>query len=212
MERVGWLGILLLAGCQAPASSWNGNGGLYLPPPPPPSAEALAGARAAPALEARFGGVVPDAQAERRMARIGACLHMQASDRNLARTGRYRLLASDSLNALSLPGGHVYITRGLYAHLSSDDCLAAVLAHERAHLQAKDHFKPPCASAEASLAREIRADQCAAKHLDAAGFRRSAMMEVIEMIRPELPSGWPEMRVASLHGDSSLWEPVREAN
>lgn len=193
MQRVAGLVILLLAGCQAPVSSWKENERVR------PSVEALAGARAAPALEARFGGVVSDARAERRMARVASCLHGREGDQGQgAGTGQYQLLASEALNALSLPGGRIYITRGLYARLSSDDCLAAVLAHERAHLEAKDHFKPPCANAGAALAREIVADRCAAQCLEASGFRRSAMVEVIRIIRPALPHGWPERRAAAL--------------
>ncbi len=37
-------------------------------------------------------------------------------------------------NAFALPGGYVYLTRGLYPYLSSRDELAAVLAHEMAHV------------------------------------------------------------------------------
>lgn len=37
-------------------------------------------------------------------------------------------------NAFALPGGYVYLTRGLFPYLSSRDELAAVLAHEMAHV------------------------------------------------------------------------------
>ncbi len=41
-------------------------------------------------------------------------------------------------NAFALTGGHVYLTRGLLPYLSSRDDLAAVLAHEMAHVALGD--------------------------------------------------------------------------
>jgi predicted Zn-dependent protease len=45
------------------------------------------------------------------------------------------VLDSQEINAFSTPGGHVFITRGLLACANSEDALAAVLAHELAHIQ-----------------------------------------------------------------------------
>ena len=49
---------------------------------------------------------------------------------------RWRVLVLDfgAPNAFALPGGHVYLTRGLFPYLSSRDELAAVIAHEMAHV------------------------------------------------------------------------------
>jgi len=44
-----------------------------------------------------------------------------------------RLLDTEEVNAFSLPGGIIYVTRGLLGDVQSDDELAAVLAHEIAH-------------------------------------------------------------------------------
>ena len=35
---------------------------------------------------------------------------------------------------MALPGGYIYITRGMLAHLNDEDQLAAVLAHEIGHV------------------------------------------------------------------------------
>lgn len=51
---------------------------------------------------------------------------------------KFTLLASDVTNALALPGGQVFVTRGLLESVTSDDELAGVLAHEVAHV-AKRH-------------------------------------------------------------------------
>jgi predicted Zn-dependent protease len=45
------------------------------------------------------------------------------------------VLDSEEVNAFATPGGHVFITRGLLACANSEDALAAVLAHELAHIQ-----------------------------------------------------------------------------
>lgn len=47
---------------------------------------------------------------------------------------KFRLLDEEQINALALPGGSVYLTRGLLAHLNSEAELAAVLAHQIGHV------------------------------------------------------------------------------
>ena len=44
-----------------------------------------------------------------------------------------RLIDTDEVNAFSLPGGIIYVTKGLLQAVQSDDELAGVLAHEVAH-------------------------------------------------------------------------------
>lgn len=68
--------------------------------------------------------------------------------RNLARqverkdvTWRFAILDTPSINAMAFPGGIVVITRGLYALLTSEDELAAVLAHEIAHVNRRHQWK-----------------------------------------------------------------------
>ncbi|MEI6499687.1 MAG: M48 family metalloprotease, partial [Armatimonadota bacterium] len=53
---------------------------------------------------------------------------------------RYRFYVSAACvsNAYSLPGGYVVVTSGLLNHVSSDEELAGVIAHEIAHLGARD--------------------------------------------------------------------------
>jgi predicted Zn-dependent protease len=45
------------------------------------------------------------------------------------------ILDSPELNAFATTGGHIFMTRGLMEALVSEDALAAVLAHEIAHIQ-----------------------------------------------------------------------------
>ena len=50
---------------------------------------------------------------------------------------RFTVLDSAEVNAFALPGGYVYITRGLLAYLNSEADLAAVLGHEIGHVTAR---------------------------------------------------------------------------
>lgn len=45
------------------------------------------------------------------------------------------ILDSPVFNAFSTPGGHIFITRGLIELVTSEDMLAAIIAHELAHIQ-----------------------------------------------------------------------------
>lgn len=45
------------------------------------------------------------------------------------------ILDSREINAFATPGGHIFITRGLLECTDSEDALAAVIAHELAHIQ-----------------------------------------------------------------------------
>jgi predicted Zn-dependent protease len=49
----------------------------------------------------------------------------------------FGVLDSPIINAMALPGGYIYITRGMLAHLNNEDQLAAVLAHEIGHVAAR---------------------------------------------------------------------------
>ena len=54
---------------------------------------------------------------------------------------RFAVLDTPSVNAMAFPGGIIVVTRGLYAMLNSEDELAAVLAHEIAHVNRKHQWK-----------------------------------------------------------------------
>jgi predicted Zn-dependent protease len=49
----------------------------------------------------------------------------------------FTVLDSEEVNAFALPGGYVYITRGIMAYLNSEAELAAVLGHEVGHITAR---------------------------------------------------------------------------
>jgi len=49
----------------------------------------------------------------------------------------FRVIDSPVVNAFALPGGYVYVTRGLLAHAQNEAQLAVVLGHEIAHVAAR---------------------------------------------------------------------------
>lgn len=51
----------------------------------------------------------------------------------------FRILQSDDINAFALPGGFVYVTRGLLEFAKSESELAGAVAHEIGHIAARQH-------------------------------------------------------------------------
>ncbi|MDQ6986976.1 MAG: M48 family metalloprotease [Mariprofundaceae bacterium] len=50
---------------------------------------------------------------------------------------RFHVVDDTSINAFALPGGYIYINRGLLIHMNSEAELAAVLGHEIGHVTAR---------------------------------------------------------------------------
>ncbi|MBV8656283.1 MAG: M48 family metalloprotease [Burkholderiales bacterium] len=53
----------------------------------------------------------------------------------------FGVIDTDTVNAFSMPGGYVLITRGLFSRLHSEAELAGVLGHEISHVVQKHHLK-----------------------------------------------------------------------
>ncbi len=49
----------------------------------------------------------------------------------------FRVLDDPTINAFALPGGYIYVTRGILSHMNSDAELAGVLGHEIGHVTAR---------------------------------------------------------------------------
>ena len=69
----------------------------------------------------------------------------------------YHFLVVDSpeVNAFALPGGYVYITRGILAYLNSEAELAAVLGHEIGHVTARHSVQQISAATAAQVGASI---------------------------------------------------------
>jgi predicted Zn-dependent protease len=94
--------------------------------------DVVIGRREHPRIIAAYGGVYSDRAAEIMVARIVGRL-LAAADQPNAQF-QVTILDSSEVNAFALPGGYIYVTRGILALASDTSELAAVLAHEIAHV------------------------------------------------------------------------------
>ncbi len=69
--------------------------------------------------------------------RLGQTLAQVSDMPEIFRGYRFLTLNSDEINAFATPGGHIFITRGLLRCCLNEDAVAAILAHEIAHIQLK---------------------------------------------------------------------------
>src|SRR4030067_243150 len=63
----------------------------------------------------------------------------------------FTVLDSPEVNAFALPGGYIYITRGIMAHLNSEAELAAVVGHEIGHVTARHAVRQYSAAMAANV-------------------------------------------------------------
>jgi predicted Zn-dependent protease len=80
-------------------------------------------------------GLYPDTALPSYVQRVGAALASTSERPGLQWT--FRVVDDAAVNAFALPGGYVYVTRGLLAHLNSEAELAAVIGHEIGHVTAR---------------------------------------------------------------------------
>lgn len=97
------------------------------------------GESAAPSMESQSGGLYKDPALQAYVSSVGARI-AAASDRK-GMPCRYAVLNSSIVNAFALPGGRVYISRGLLARLKAENELAAVLGHETGHVAARHSIR-----------------------------------------------------------------------
>ncbi len=70
---------------------------------------------------------------------------------------RFHVLDSTEINAFALPGGYIYITRGLMSYLNSEAEFAAVLGHEIGHVTARHSVRQASAAQMAGIGATIGA-------------------------------------------------------
>jgi predicted Zn-dependent protease len=92
----------------------------------------------------------------------GLQAYVEAIGRKLAKAShrpaleyRFTVLDSSEINAFALPGGYIYITRGIIAYLNSEAELAAVLGHEIGHVTARHSVRQASAAQGTDLALNI---------------------------------------------------------
>jgi len=92
----------------------------------------------------RYYGVYEDEELQNYVDEVGervlsaSHLRREGADPKYRNTEfHFRILNSDVVNAFALPGGYVYVTRGLLSHLDNEAQLAVVLGHEIGHVAAR---------------------------------------------------------------------------
>lgn len=84
---------------------------------------------------------LPSAPANEYVNTLGQSLALY-SDMPLTYSGyRFQIVDSDEINAFAAPGGFILVTRGLIRCCPDETALAAVLAHEIAHIQNRDAMR-----------------------------------------------------------------------
>jgi predicted Zn-dependent protease len=94
--------------------------------------------------------LVNDARVQRYVNNVGRWLAAQSERPNLP--WHFGVLDAPQLNAFAVPGGTIFITRGLLERMRSEAELAGVLGHEITHVVKKHHLKAIQKGAATALA------------------------------------------------------------
>lgn len=94
-------------------------------------------------------GVYNDSELQRYVSGIGERIAAVSHRPHLPWT--FAVLDVPAVNAFALPGGYVYVTRGLLAHLGDESELAGVLGHEVGHVTARHASQQYTRSAGGSI-------------------------------------------------------------
>ena len=103
------------------------------------------GRKYAPEVEKQMGGRIANQALQNYIDRVGQRLARVSHRRNFQY--HFAALNHESVNAFALPGGYVYITKGMLKKLTTEAQLAAILGHEITHIVARD--------VAAAMSREI---------------------------------------------------------
>lgn len=85
----------------------------------------------------QYGGEIPDPEIRAYVGGIGESMipHVEEEYRDLP--WEFTMLNSDVVNAFALPGGQVFVSRGLASRLGDEAELAGVVGHEMGHVTAE---------------------------------------------------------------------------
>jgi len=101
-----------------------------------PEDDVKIGLQYAPQVEKALGGRIADEHLQVYIDRIGQRIASVSHRPDLEY--HFTAVEHESINAVAVPGGYVFITRGLLEKLASEAQLAGILGHEIAHVVARD--------------------------------------------------------------------------
>jgi predicted Zn-dependent protease len=171
----------------------------------------------APEIEKEMGGKIQNLTLQNYVNSVG--LKVAAVSHKPYFDFHYTALEDETVNAFALPGGYIYITRGMLEKLESEAQLAAVFAHETTHvvarhssaqisreigieiaLSAVSSKAPGGAMQVAGIARQIiglsysrsqekEADLAGLDYTVKAGYDPEAMVQTMQMLEAEDKNG-----------------------
>lgn len=134
-RRIGWIGLGTFAlgaglgGCSVnPATGKNQLSFIGR------NAEIRLGAEAAPGFRDEMGGLVPDAALQSYVTDLTKRLAAQTEGDYATLPWEISLVNSADINAFAIPGGKLFITRGLVEKMTNEAQLAGVMGHEVGHV------------------------------------------------------------------------------
>ena len=130
-KKITWILVLALVAASCAINPVTGKRELSLISE---SQEIAMGKETDTAVAAQYG-VYDDAALTAYVSKLGLGLAAKTQRPNLPY--RFTVLDSPVVNAFAVPGGSVYVTRGILAMMSSEAELAAVLGHELGHVNAR---------------------------------------------------------------------------
>ncbi|WP_082821271.1 M48 family metallopeptidase [Gemmatimonas phototrophica] len=97
--------------------------------------------------------MVRDPEVVRYINVLGDSIARVVDDRSL--TWRFNVVDQDEINAFAVPGGHIYVNRGLIERTTNMSELAGVLGHEIAHVTQRHSMKQMAAAQRANAGLSI---------------------------------------------------------
>ena len=196
-----------------------------------PAAEARQAARDHPQTLARLGGAYRSARVAAYVGELGQRLVATRDDRGY--TFHFYAVDSADVFAIAQAGGYIYISRGMITLATTEAEIAAVLAHEIAHvllrhgaqrMQLRDDQRGADAPADEDAAvlnaftrdQELEADAFSIGVLAEAGYLPTAQAQFLEMVGRESDlsrrSGFTVPANPSLNSHPDLAERIERAN
>ncbi len=94
------------------------------------------GEKYAPEVEKQLGGRIDNPQLQNYVDYVGQRLARVSHRRDFEY--HFTAVGDKSINAIALPGGYIFITKGMLEKLATEAQLAAILGHEIVHVVARD--------------------------------------------------------------------------
>lgn len=127
----------------------------------------------------------PDAGLQRYVNRVGKWLALHSERADLPWS--FGVIDSGSINAFAMPGGNVLVSSGLIKRLASESELAAVLAHEIAHVVKKHQLAAIQSSlnsdAWAGIGKDVAGEAIGRRGGDAFGLKSAAANMGVDAVK-----------------------------